>query len=367
MAKASKPPISHTERSGVVPPLESKPRKNRIHVFASEDVKADLLPSRTKAKPPNSAASEGIDHIVGVVTWFNAEKGYGFISASPQIEERIAFLVTDVGWDTQAAPVQKDDVVMFVLESTERGFLALDILPVSFADEEDARTPVVPSAQEQKTSLVDRLRVLSSLQDENTPVLAVDLLGRMGDLQSEIAKGIRTQRHKSTATKLLDWIDAVHDFMASEDYDPEIKLDKYHHFCGILSVYGTEFFLGHEDLFSRKDHLKVVENIAGISLFFHIANEQHKKAGRPTAPLGIDDKKPFLASAEAKEVGAMFERAREGAGLNKKQAERASGIHTANLRKLESGEHSPSLEKMRQYAEALDLEVRIELIPKGQS
>jgi hypothetical protein len=200
-------------------------------------------------------------------------------------------------------------------------------------------------------------------QDENTPALAVDLLGRMGDLQSEIAKGIRTQRHKSTATKLLDWIDAVHDFMASEDYDPEIKLDKYHHFCGILSVYGTEFFLGHEDLFSRKDHLKVVENIAGISLFFHIANEQHKKAGRPTAPRGIDDK--LRAAAEEKAVGEMFERAREGRGLSKVAASKALGSYPKDIRNIENGDHSATLRKIREYADALGYDVQLELIPKG--
>lgn len=93
------------------------------------------------------------------------------------------------------------------------------------------------------------------------------------------------------------------------------------------------------------------------------------RSGSFTGSIVLDDneRERLLAAADAKEVGAMFERAREGAGLNKKQAERASGIQTANIRKLENGVHSPSLERMQQYAEALGFDVQIQLLPKDKS
>ena len=85
-----------------------------------------------------------------------------------------------------------------------------------------------------------------------------------------------------------------------------------------------------------------------------------------TASDELNDEK-FRAAADAKAVGEMFARAREGAGINKSEASRATGMATKDIRQFENGDHSPTLKKIERYAEALGLEARVELVPKDNS
>ena len=75
----------------------------------------------------------------------------------------------------------------------------------------------------------------------------------------------------------------------------------------------------------------------------------------------------FRAAADTKKVGEMFEQARTASGLNKVQASKASGIDRKSLRQLENGDHSPSVDTLHRYADALGYEIRIELTPKDRS
>lgn len=89
---------------------------------------------------------------------------------------------------------------------------------------------------------------------------------------------------------------------------------------------------------------------------------------RPKAPPNIDDEKTSLdnlfAPAEAKAVGEMFARAREGKEISGRAAAKASGIDAKNLRQIENGERSPALDTIRKVAEGLGYDVEIKLTPK---
>jgi len=112
-----------------------------------------------------------------------------------------------------------------------------------------------------------------------------------------------------------------------------------------------------------------VKNIVAASkenaLSFFFFEEQ---SGAKKAPNYLSDDKleqnNLFANADAKEVGAMFERARKGSKLSKVAAAAASGIDRKQIGRLEAGSHSPSLDTLDRYAEALGFEVRVELVPK---
>ena len=84
--------------------------------------------------------------------------------------------------------------------------------------------------------------------------------------------------------------------------------------------------------------------------------------GRPTAPQELDDGKPLLAAAEAKEVGEMFERAR--GDMSRRAAAKEAGIDHKNLGKIENGETDPSLKTMRKIADGIGYDVEVRLVPK---
>lgn len=109
-----------------------------------------------------------------------------------------------------------------------------------------------------------------------------------------------------------------------------------------------------------------------ISIFVEIleAADQSNLEIRLKKTLLADEKydgDKLFAPAEAKAVGEMFERARSAAGLNKVDASKASGFDRKNIRGLENGDHSPSVDTLHRYADGLGYKVRIELIPKDKS
>lgn len=96
------------------------------------------------------------------------------------------------------------------------------------------------------------------------------------------------------------------------------------------------------------------------------ALESIKYEERPTAPDDLNDEK-FRAAAEAKAVGEMFARARENAGISKSAMEREHKIARSALQQFEKGQNSPTLERIQNYADALKMDVHIELVPKDKS
>ena len=80
-----------------------------------------------------------------------------------------------------------------------------------------------------------------------------------------------------------------------------------------------------------------------------------------------EERLKFQASADAKEVGKMFARAREEKGVTKAQLNREAGIPRSNLAEFEKGAKSPTLERIQKYAEALGFEARVEFVPKDKS
>lgn len=58
--------------------------------------------------------------------------------------------------------------------------------------------------------------------------------------------------------------------------------------------------------------------------------------------------------------------ARTGNKLTQKQLAVLSGIDQANISKIESGEYSPSLKTMKRLADSLNMDLRIELVPRNE-
>lgn len=58
-------------------------------------------------------------------------------------------------------------------------------------------------------------------------------------------------------------------------------------------------------------------------------------------------------------------KARVESGLTQKELSERSGINQANISKIESGDSSPSLKTMKKLADAMDMELRIEFVPKN--
>lgn len=51
--------------------------------------------------------------------------------------------------------------------------------------------------------------------------------------------------------------------------------------------------------------------------------------------------------------------------LTQKDLSRLSGIDQSNISKIESGDSSPSLKTMKKLADAMDMELKIEFVPKN--
>jgi DNA-binding XRE family transcriptional regulator len=88
-------------------------------------------------------------------------------------------------------------------------------------------------------------------------------------------------------------------------------------------------------------------------------------SGASTASYEVDDEK-LIAKADAKSIGEIFTRAREGVGLSKMAASKAVGGDPKAVRNLEKGDHEPTLQKLNKYADVLGYEVQIELVPKKE-
>ena len=57
--------------------------------------------------------------------------------------------------------------------------------------------------------------------------------------------------------------------------------------------------------------------------------------------------------------------ARTMRNLTQKDLSRLSGIDQSNISKIESGDSSPSLKTMKKLADAMDMELKIEFVPKN--
>jgi len=51
--------------------------------------------------------------------------------------------------------------------------------------------------------------------------------------------------------------------------------------------------------------------------------------------------------------------------ITQKELARLSGINQANISKIESGNYSPSLKTMKRLADALDMDLKIEFVPRN--
>ncbi|MFV1607143.1 helix-turn-helix transcriptional regulator [Phaeobacter sp. JH20_10] len=196
-----------------------------------------------------------------------------------------------------------------------------------------------------------------------------------------IGLGFATTKFQSLASQLRDMGKNI-------EYATEEHAQRLEQTLGVLTEVSQI-----PDLYSRCDQqiLKTVENQPDLEiqlgrkkypykqgfhklafrfvtsvLQFAIEEIRNKdKEGRPTAPQYLNDGKPLLAAAEAKEVGAMFERAREDKELSQRAAARNSGIAPKNLRQIENGDTDPSLKTMRKIADGMGYDVEVRLVPKG--
>jgi len=75
----------------------------------------------------------------------------------------------------------------------------------------------------------------------------------------------------------------------------------------------------------------------------------------------IGDK--FSAKADPDQVAELCTQARVEAKMTKVAVAEATGINEKNIRQLEKGERSPSLDTLQRYAQALGYEARIEFVP----
>ena len=60
----------------------------------------------------------------------------------------------------------------------------------------------------------------------------------------------------------------------------------------------------------------------------------------------------------------QLHKARIANNLTQKDLSKLSGIDQANISKIESGDYSPSLKTMKKLADAMNMDLRIEFVPK---
>ncbi len=82
-------------------------------------------------------------------------------------------------------------------------------------------------------------------------------------------------------------------------------------------------------------------------------------------PCLMNEDDNLFAEAEAKAVGAMFVRAREGTETSQRAAAKKTGIDPKNLRQIENGTTDPSLRTIQKIANGMGYDVELRLIPKG--
>ena len=80
--------------------------------------------------------------------------------------------------------------------------------------------------------------------------------------------------------------------------------------------------------------------------------EEHEKLKSYISSFGIRDLAMYLLAA------------REYAGLTQKELSRKTGISQANISRLENGLRNPSIALLQRIADALNMSLRIEIIPK---
>ncbi|EDQ34537.1 putative transcriptional regulator [Hoeflea phototrophica DFL-43] len=102
-------------------------------------------------------------------------------------------------------------------------------------------------------------------------------------------------------------------------------------------------------------------------------SDQLIKVARPTAPQPMPSGKPpakpdttqtiFSVAADPKEIGAKLKAARLEAGVTQAVVAEAMGTKENAIRRLERGEHSPSIDTIRKYAEAIGYDVGLSFSP----
>lgn len=60
----------------------------------------------------------------------------------------------------------------------------------------------------------------------------------------------------------------------------------------------------------------------------------------------------------------QLHKARIANNLTQKDLSKLSGIDQANISKIESGDYSPSLKTMKKLADAMNMDLRIEFVPR---
>lgn len=84
-------------------------------------------------------------------------------------------------------------------------------------------------------------------------------------------------------------------------------------------------------------------------------------------PLESKIQSRFSVAADAEAVGKMLTVAREQAGVTKSEVARRMNTGHRAIAKLENGDHSPSLQTVERFANALGYEARIDFVLKPES
>ena len=75
-------------------------------------------------------------------------------------------------------------------------------------------------------------------------------------------------------------------------------------------------------------------------------------------------KKEWDASEEEYQLINSLIKARVESGLTQKGLSERSGINQANISKIENGVYNPTVNILRKLAEAMNMELKIEFVPK---
>ena len=306
MAKTTKPPAPDAETAGAVPASNPRLRKNRIHVLASEDVEAELVPTSKphKYRDGTQTAFGGVD---------------AYRSVEDVWESTLPFLDAfchHVGGFNRVALIEPTQTET---QATLNGETWID--PDAIDAVREALIPICRYVLLLSDNLIHHL-----LFFPNRDTKKADL------------KRIRNASHVSSRAGIFD------DFLLKIGGAGNVIIYKNQTIKERLSIYvsvcedqgtrsGDDIETALEEYLLEKDKLN----------------------------------QKFESVAEAKAVGETYERLRESMGVSKKAMMRDTGIATSNIRKFELGAASPTLESVQKYAEALGYEARIEFVPKDRS
>lgn len=102
---------------------------------------------------------------------------------------------------------------------------------------------------------------------------------------------------------------------------------------------------------------------------------QQELNAQPTASMSNGDEPPplkskeelqsgFFAAADAKALGCLLKALREDSGMTKSALARKMGVPHRSVAKLENGEHSPTVQSVSRWADALGFEAQVEFVPR---